>query len=966
MDRAKLLPALALSPRRAGGLPRLLAGAVTLGLLVLTSAPAARADGPIDPDGKPDDTRAGAPEHYALWRDAQGWHLRVTTHGAEQHFRGQVIVAGGTFDSVSIENPQRFVEGPGKRGIRFDFATKDALDGLDFTVAGEKATLSFTLEIGEEDPRFEPERILIGKKGAHPEKSPFELAARDEGGGQGGGEGNDDPKLARERAQDAWDALVKHYAIAGKPGQFHEDLSETGAPARTGLLAPGLHAFVWSQAEVLHAAADLETVAPDEKTGKVLADTIEALAEYKLARNGTTAYAPTPRPGKDENRFWDDNGWVALALLQAAYVMKKDPGHAVGLAADLFPFLEKGQLKDGGEHWCEDDKQPHRGISATASDSEVALELELVTGGASERPAPAEPPYLAYARANVHFMTANLRTPEGYYWNSVYDDEKDNPTPPGKVYKLGPPDTKAGELRWAFGNQGLALGCDVLMYRVTRDKAFLDRASATAKATFEHFPMEHLWKQAPVFVEWFFRNLLALDHFAPDPRYRKALAAYLSRAFAEARDPATGLFEKGGIGRVGAGNHVFGIINQAAFVQMFALLAWPKDRMPDGLPPEGFKVQGHGGGGEGGLDRKTAIEHAEFAWAALEKNFAVPGRPGHYYDPISKTATAFVWSQTEIAHAALYLAPLARDKEKMEKEWEAAVETLAEYKVTMKGTIGYLPGPRAKGRWWDDNGVVALTLMQASYQSKTPKKYQDLTAEIFPFFEAGQEKPNGGEHELENDPKPKLASHATAAADQAMLLLHMATGDPKRASPYRAFAELNERFINDTMRVKEGPQAGLYYGAWWIKEEDNPTKNGHVQTWPFTMQESFQIGVNVLRFRITGDRAHLERASATAKAALEFWTPEKLWKSPPCWNMYFFRSLLVLDHYAPDPRYRKYFAAYLERVWNETRNPQTGLFTEGGVTLFPWGTPPTVLNQAGFVQMFALFAWPEERLPDAT
>ena len=59
---------------------------------------------------------------------------------------------------------------------------------------------------------------------------------------------------------------------------------------------------------------------------------------------------------------------------------------------------------------------------------------------------------------------------------------------------------------------------------------------------------DRLWKQAPSFNTIFFRNLLALDAVAPDPRYRAMLQSYLDRAWSNACDPATGLFTRGDIG----------------------------------------------------------------------------------------------------------------------------------------------------------------------------------------------------------------------------------------------------------------------------------------------------------------------------------------------------------------------------------------------------------------------------------
>ncbi len=74
-----------------------------------------------------------------------------------------------------------------------------------------------------------------------------------------------------------------------------------------------------------------------------------------------------------------------------------------------------------------------------------------------------------------------------------------------------------------------------------------------------------------------FRNLLALDAVAPDPRYRATMTAYLDRAWREARDPATGLFDRGGIGSYTAGKA--DALDQAGLVQLYALAALPSSKL---------------------------------------------------------------------------------------------------------------------------------------------------------------------------------------------------------------------------------------------------------------------------------------------------------------------------------------------------------------------------------------------------
>ncbi len=161
-----------------------LAGRLGLAVLLAYMAGTAFADQPLNPHGKPPKTAPGKVEHYAVWQDEGGWHIRTMTKEIDHHFRGVIEVKGGEFVQVKgykleHKGPERdlFIEGPEHHIINFDFSTKGSIDGVDFRVKGKEPMLSFTLTIGEKEPKFEPERILVGSSGAHPSTNPFEIPA---------------------------------------------------------------------------------------------------------------------------------------------------------------------------------------------------------------------------------------------------------------------------------------------------------------------------------------------------------------------------------------------------------------------------------------------------------------------------------------------------------------------------------------------------------------------------------------------------------------------------------------------------------------------------------------------------------------------------------------------------------------------------------------------------------------------
>lgn len=56
----------------------------------------------------------------------------------------------------------------------------------------------------------------------------------------------------------------------------------------------------------------------------------------------------------------------------------------------------------------------------------------------------------------------------------------------------------------------------------------------------------------------------------------------------------------------------------------------------------------------------------------------------------------------------------------------------------------------------------------------------------------------------------------------------------------------------------------------------------------------------------------------------------------------------------PNPRYRAVLEAYLEKAWREARDPATGSFSLGDVAMSNRNEGISVLDQASFVQMYAL------------
>jgi hypothetical protein len=162
-----------------------------------------------------------------------------------------------------------------------------------------------------------------------------------------------------------------------------------------------------------------------------------------------------------------------------------------------------------------------------------------------------EPDYLAWAVRAYDWNVTCLKQSPGLYRNDISDDGTVNPT------------------LWTY-NSGAMIGTATVLYRATGDRRWRDRAVADARGALAYWTGDdRLYQQPAIFNAFLFRDLLQLD-----PAYRSTLDGYAGRLWRANRDPATGLFRFGpGNGGAPDPAQPVGTLNQAAAVQLFALLA---------------------------------------------------------------------------------------------------------------------------------------------------------------------------------------------------------------------------------------------------------------------------------------------------------------------------------------------------------------------------------------------------------
>jgi hypothetical protein len=275
----------------------------------------------------------------------------------------------------------------------------------------------------------------------------------------------------------------------------------------------GLRAVpVWPFSQVLHATAAVTALDPGAV--RTYDHLVDSLATYASG----PAYAE--RPGADR-RYYDDNAWVALAMLE-----RGRPRESADVRRVL-DFLREGavELPDGsvGVRWVEGGEPLH--ACSTGGTGQVAAAL-------GERDLAQRCASFLVGLADDRGLVHDHRRPDG------------STDPSHHVY-----------------NQGLAIGLLVAVDRV----ADAQRLAAAAVGAYD---VDALWREPAAFVAILLRELVELHRVDADDRWTAYAADHLDRVWSRARDPRTGLLSAGGMARYDRGV----LLDHAALVAAMAAL----------------------------------------------------------------------------------------------------------------------------------------------------------------------------------------------------------------------------------------------------------------------------------------------------------------------------------------------------------------------------------------------------------
>ena len=321
---------------------------------------------------------------------------------------------------------------------------------------------------------------------------------------------------------------------------------------------PGDNAFsfLWPYSGMISATKALAAAPGGDKYQVDLVRVLDGLEQYWDGGANPPGYDSYVREYGGGQKYYDDNEWLGLDFVDA-YRMLGDPAY-LNKAKATFAFAISGWSMDlgGGIFWRENDTTT-KNTCSNGPAAVLALKLYQETG---------DEEYLDWVIRILDWLTL-LEAPSGVYWDSISDQ--------GAI-----------DLRTYTYNTGTVLHANALLYTITGEQKFLDKARALAEASVVHFMREDpqtaqlFYPDTPWFNAVLLRGYVALYHADPqrDPRFIETMRANLDYAWTHARGEngfinpdwsGDASVRRGSDGKEG----VYCLLDQAALVEMYATLA---------------------------------------------------------------------------------------------------------------------------------------------------------------------------------------------------------------------------------------------------------------------------------------------------------------------------------------------------------------------------------------------------------
>lgn len=355
---------------------------------------------------------------------------------------------------------------------------------------------------------------------------------------------------------------------------------------------------------------------------------------------------------------------------------------------------------------------------------------------------------------------------------------------------------------------------------------------------------------------------------------------------------------------------------------------------------------------------------ALLAFRTMQQNFYIPGSGLYKGEPYS-----FLWPFSQAFAATVSLAHIPGEAGALAHElrvrmfglqryWEASAHPSPKSpneQSTEQSTIasvaplpsfaGTVAPPLGAGgtSYYDDNewvGIELARLYELSHEAFALQQARQIMAFVMAGWQtttpSGKPLACPGGVPFSNSPTNNSRNTVTdGPAAELGVQLYRITHEPQ----YLAFAKMAYGWVRQCLLAPNGLYA------------DHMMNNGEVEPMQWSYNQGAMMGAGALLYQATGEASYLYEARQTAKAALAFYSTEKLELENPFFASVYLRNLLYLDSVSHDPPGPRLVQAYVNYAWQNLRL-SNGLFVSGSPST------STLLGQAAIVQLYALLSTP--------
>lgn len=240
---------------------------------------------------------------------------------------------------------------------------------------------------------------------------------------------------------EALGCIERDHHIPGQAG-YYEDQSRTNP------------AYAWGTAILLLAYA--KAAQTEKSCAPFLAELIDYLSRYWVEDKGIGGYDCQPAPRNKIERYYDDNAWIAMGLMDAWAATGK-PEYLKQAERTLAFCLSGIDPNEGGIWWKESWDREDRRTKNTCSAAPAAYACLRFYE------ATRQPQYLETAKELLKWLDAHLKDSDFLYFDSIR-----------------PSTGRIGRRKWSY-NSAMPLRSYILLYKLTGD--YLDQAAQIAQAS---------------------------------------------------------------------------------------------------------------------------------------------------------------------------------------------------------------------------------------------------------------------------------------------------------------------------------------------------------------------------------------------------------------------------------------------------------------------------------------------------